>query len=402
MTGNFTWGFDGWVYACHGYANDSTVKGTRRQADHHPVGQHLPLPARRLATSNTSRTARSTRSAWPSTRWATSTPAIARRSRSANSCAAADYRELRQAPRRPRLRPADDRAVPRIRRPSPASPSTPPTTSRQQYRDDAFIGDVVTNRVNDFRLDLRTARRRKAIEGRLPAQRRPVVPAGQLKLGPDGALYVADFYNRIIGHYEVPLDHPGRDHERGRIWRIVYRGPDGKAPPPAAPRRLDDGDRAGADAGPRPPEPDGAFQGDERAGRARRQGGRRGRAGGDERAQARPRRPVAADARPVGAGALRRPGRRHADRRDEGRFASASASTPSACCRSGRSGATASGRWCWRASRTPRRTCAARPPRRWADTPRRKTSGRCSSCATPCRPTTRTCCTSSAWPCATS
>ena len=43
-----------------------------------------------------------------------------------------------------------------------------------------------------------------------------------VKLGPDGALYVADFYNRIIGHYEVPLDHPGRDHERGRIWRIVY------------------------------------------------------------------------------------------------------------------------------------------------------------------------------------
>src|SRR5207245_893743 len=32
---------------------------------------------------------------------------------------------------------------------------------------------------------------------------------------------VADFYNRIIGHYEVPLDHPGRDRERGRIWRIV-------------------------------------------------------------------------------------------------------------------------------------------------------------------------------------
>src|SRR5437899_12057157 len=45
-----------------------------------------------------------------------------------------------------------------------------------------------------------------------------------MELGPDGAIYVADFYNRIIGHYEVPLTHPGRDHERGRIWRIVYRG----------------------------------------------------------------------------------------------------------------------------------------------------------------------------------
>ena len=57
----------------------------------------------------------------------------------------------------------------------------------------------------------------------------------QVKLGPDGALYIADFYNRIIGHYEVPLDNPGRDHERGRIWRIVYRGPDGKGPLPPPP-----------------------------------------------------------------------------------------------------------------------------------------------------------------------
>src|SRR5262249_38758159 len=40
--------------------------------------------------------------------------------------------------------------------------------------------------------------------------------------------YIADFYNRIIGHYEVRLDHPGRDRYRGRIWRIVYRGPNGK------------------------------------------------------------------------------------------------------------------------------------------------------------------------------
>jgi putative heme-binding domain-containing protein len=57
-----------------------------------------------------------------------------------------------------------------------------------------------------------------------------------IKLGPDGALYVADFYNRIIGHYEVPLTHPGRDRERGRIWRIVYRGTDGKSAEPKSPR----------------------------------------------------------------------------------------------------------------------------------------------------------------------
>jgi putative heme-binding domain-containing protein len=40
-------------------------------------------------------------------------------------------------------------------------------------------------------------------------------------MAPDGSIYMADFYNRIIGHYEVPLTHPGRDRTSGRIWRIV-------------------------------------------------------------------------------------------------------------------------------------------------------------------------------------
>ncbi|MCM8529237.1 MAG: c-type cytochrome, partial [Lentisphaeraceae bacterium] len=43
-------------------------------------------------------------------------------------------------------------------------------------------------------------------------------------VGPDGALYIADFYNAIIGHYEVPLTHEKRDRNKGRIWRIVYTG----------------------------------------------------------------------------------------------------------------------------------------------------------------------------------
>jgi len=32
MTGSFTWGFDGWIYACHGYSNTSVVKGADGQA----------------------------------------------------------------------------------------------------------------------------------------------------------------------------------------------------------------------------------------------------------------------------------------------------------------------------------------------------------------------------------
>src|SRR6185503_7107237 len=45
-----------------------------------------------------------------------------------------------------------------------------------------------------------------------------------IHIGPDGAMYILDFYNRIIGHYEVPLPHPGRDRTSGRIWRVAYKG----------------------------------------------------------------------------------------------------------------------------------------------------------------------------------
>ena len=45
---------------------------------------------------------------------------------------------------------------------------------------------------------------------------RPVAVA----FGPDGCLYIADWYNRIISHNEVSRDHPARDKSHGRIWRI--------------------------------------------------------------------------------------------------------------------------------------------------------------------------------------
>lgn len=41
-----------------------------------------------------------------------------------------------------------------------------------------------------------------------------------LTQGPDGAIYMVDWYNKIIAHNEVPRNHPERDQSRGRIWRI--------------------------------------------------------------------------------------------------------------------------------------------------------------------------------------
>ena len=44
------------------------------------------------------------------------------------------------------------------------------------------------------------------------------------KIGPDGALYIADWYNPIIQHGEVDFRDPRRDHVHGRIWRVTYKG----------------------------------------------------------------------------------------------------------------------------------------------------------------------------------
>lgn len=44
-----------------------------------------------------------------------------------------------------------------------------------------------------------------------------------ISVGPDGAIYVADWYNPIIQHGEVDFHDPRRDQEHGRIWRIVAK-----------------------------------------------------------------------------------------------------------------------------------------------------------------------------------
>lgn len=45
-----------------------------------------------------------------------------------------------------------------------------------------------------------------------------------VRMGPDGALYVADWSNPIIQHGEVDFRDARRDHEHGRIWRVAAKG----------------------------------------------------------------------------------------------------------------------------------------------------------------------------------
>ncbi len=44
------------------------------------------------------------------------------------------------------------------------------------------------------------------------------------KIGPDGALYIVDWYNPIIDHGEVDFHHPIRDKVHGRVWRLTKTG----------------------------------------------------------------------------------------------------------------------------------------------------------------------------------
>src|SRR5579859_7434711 len=94
-----------------------------------------------------------------------------------------------------------------------------------EFRDNVFVGNVMTCRIDRDSLVYHGSSPEAKEEPDFLATDDPWFRPVDLELGPDGAIYVADFYNRIIGHYEVPLDHPGRDRERGRIWRIRYHAP---------------------------------------------------------------------------------------------------------------------------------------------------------------------------------
>ncbi len=92
-----------------------------------------------------------------------------------------------------------------------------------------------------------------------------------LQFGPDGALYVVDWFNPLVGHMQHSLRDPNRDHTRGRIWRITY-------PKTPAARAAEDRRRHGARAA-RPAQGlrrSGALSGSPRAAGAARAGSAQG------------------------------------------------------------------------------------------------------------------------------
>ncbi len=61
-----------------------------------------------------------------------------------------------------------------------------------------------------------------------------------VKMGPDGALYIADWYNPIIQHGEVDFRDERRDHTHGRIWRVTFKDRPLVEPPELVDASIDD------------------------------------------------------------------------------------------------------------------------------------------------------------------
>ncbi|MCA9028685.1 MAG: hypothetical protein KDA86_26000 [Planctomycetaceae bacterium] len=52
-----------------------------------------------------------------------------------------------------------------------------------------------------------------------------------IEVGGDGALYISDWHNVLIGHMQHNMRDPNRDHEHGRIYRVTAKGRDLLTPP---------------------------------------------------------------------------------------------------------------------------------------------------------------------------
>lgn len=92
-----------------------------------------------------------------------------------------------------------------------------------EWKDVAFLANPITNSINAVRI-------RRSGDGTVTAEHLPDFLTCEddwfrpvnIEFGPDGCLYILDWYNKIISHNEVARSHPDRDKTHGRIWRIRF------------------------------------------------------------------------------------------------------------------------------------------------------------------------------------
>ena len=87
-----------------------------------------------------------------------------------------------------------------------------------------ITNDFRANRVCRFRLtDQGSGFTSEKLPDLIHSQRVTFRPI-DVKMGPDGAIYIADWYNPIIQHGEVDFRDERRDRTHGRIWRVTAKG----------------------------------------------------------------------------------------------------------------------------------------------------------------------------------
>ncbi|QDT64118.1 PVC-type heme-binding CxxCH protein [Calycomorphotria hydatis] len=99
-------------------------------------------------------------------------------------------------------------------------------SSRQfpdSWQNTLIASDFRGNRVNRFQLEEADAGYRSTqLSDVISSSDRAFRPV-DLKIGPDGALYIADWHNPIINHGEVDFRDARRDDRHGRIWRVTTK-----------------------------------------------------------------------------------------------------------------------------------------------------------------------------------